>query len=99
MENINVQRRIELRSSQRNDDTKPSTSSSRGRPKKDYHEFSKRLKRRRLAELSKLDPSAVNKLLNDSNSSLTSVKIDAKEVLSLIHYYSHVVLTTNPLVE
>lgn len=60
----------------------PSTSSSRGRPRKDFNEASKRTKRRRLCELSTIENCLVNSLVGASESSLPSTEID--EVLSLI---------------
>lgn len=87
VEYIDVTQSIEQRISQQNDNVEPSPSSSRGRPRKNFNESSKRTKRRRLAELSNLDKSAVNTLLNASasaNDSLTSTKVDENKVLSLI---------------
>lgn len=57
-----------------------------GRRRKDFPKLSKRSKRRRLAELSQVDDSAVNTLLNTSDTSNTSFKrnqIRADEVLSV----------------
>lgn len=84
IENIDVTRSIESRLSEKIDDVEPSTSSSRGRPKKAFGEGCKRTKRRRLIELSNIDPSLVDTVFNASDSSLTYSKIDSNEVLSLI---------------
>lgn len=63
----------------------PGPSCERGRPRKGFSDLSRRSKRRRLAELSQVDDSAVNALLNTSDTSNTSLRlnINADEVLSL----------------
>lgn len=56
-----------------------------GRPKKDFANCSKRSQRRRLAELSKIDQTAVVVLMDTSDNSNTSVSdVNSDEVLSLI---------------
>lgn len=64
---------------------RPSTSSGRGRPRKDFSDLSERSKRRRLTELSEVDDSAVSALLSSSKVSETplTTNISADEVLSL----------------
>lgn len=84
VEHIDVQRSIPLHMYHQDDYAGSSTSSSRGRPRKDFNEASKRTKRRRLCELSKIDNSLVNSLVGASESSLPSTEIDSSEVLSLI---------------
>lgn len=85
MEYIDVNRNIVPRILQETDNVDSSASCSRGRPKKDFNDSSKRTKRRRLAELSNFDSSAVNTLLNTSgDASFSSTKIDENDVLSLI---------------
>lgn len=62
---------------------RPSTSGHQYR--KDFEDCSERSKRRRIAELAKVDNSAINSLLNDSNRSNTSsMEFNTDEVLSLI---------------
>lgn len=63
---------------------KPST--SRGRPKKDFSDLSKRSKRRRLADLTQVDSNTVNSLLSTSGTSDNNldVNISAEEVLSVL---------------
>lgn len=60
----------------------PGPSCERGRPRKGFSDLSRRSKRRRLAELSQVDDSAVNALLNTSDTSNTSLRlnINADEV-------------------
>ncbi|XP_054727450.1 uncharacterized protein LOC129237075 [Anastrepha obliqua] len=60
-------------------------SSSRGRPKMDFVESSKRTKRRRIALLQKHDESAASVLRSsDSQSSLNATEINIEKVLSLV---------------
>lgn len=65
--------------------TAVSTSSFIGRPKKQFTDCSKRSQRRRLAELSKVDDSAVSTLMDTSNHSdiNTGTELSPDEVLSL----------------
>lgn len=84
-EYIDVNRSIEPRILQQKDNVDSFPSCSRGRPKKDFNDCSKRTKRRRLAKLSSSDTSAVETLLNTSaDADSSSTKIDECDVLSLI---------------
>ncbi|GBP69394.1 hypothetical protein EVAR_54813_1 [Eumeta japonica] len=62
------------------------STSTQHQHRKDFEDCSKRSKRRRLAELSKVDSSAINSLLDDSSrSNAASLNFNTDEVLSLIN--------------
>ncbi|GBP71305.1 hypothetical protein EVAR_57689_1 [Eumeta japonica] len=62
------------------------STSTQHQHRKDFEDCSKRSKRRRLAELSKVDSSAINSLLDDSSrSNAASLNFNTDKVLSLIN--------------
>lgn len=80
---LKLTEKIDLRKATAQD--KEQIGSKRGRPKSDFGECSKRAKRRRLTELTKVDESAMKILLENSDAKDNKMtKLSADEALSLI---------------